>query len=77
MTLKEMAIQVLKDKNIPLSSKEIWAIAEQKNLINELNIKGKTPKATFRAMLYMNENCKAQQFVIHQGKPKKFSLKVK
>lgn len=45
MTLKEMAIQVLKDKNIPLSSKEIWAIAEQKNLINELNIKGKTPKA--------------------------------
>lgn len=43
MTFPELAEKVLLDSSIPLTSNEIWRIAEEKGLTIHLKSKGKTP----------------------------------
>ncbi len=74
MTLRDMAIEVLKSKNKPLSAKEIWSIAKQKGLTDKLNVKSKNPFTTFTSILYTDNKRRDKTFVIHKTKPKKFTL---
>ena len=75
MTLRELAIEILKNSKEPLTAKEIWNLAEDRGLMEKLNAKGKSPYATFRAVLYNDEKRKYHTFVAHTDDPKKFSLK--
>ncbi len=52
-TFKEVASQVLKTKNEPLTAKEIVDIALQEGI---LSTEGKTPEASMSAQLYVDIN---------------------
>lgn len=56
MTFLELAETVLKQQNQPLSTKEIWQIAEQEGLTKQLNSNGATPKATLGSALHVSAN---------------------
>lgn len=75
-TLKDMAIQVIKDEGRPLSSQEIWDIAKEKEYDKKGNFIGKTPWVTISAKINIDikEN-KRTKFVLINSKPKKFFLK--
>lgn len=74
MTLKEMAIKVLKDSKQPLSVTEIWKEAEKNSLISQLNINGKRPLATLSSILYTDHQKVNKTFIGIGSNPKKFSL---
>lgn len=76
MTFIELAEQVLKEEKIPLTSNEIWDLAIIKGYDKQLNSKGKTPRDTLSAQLYVNskENPKTS-FAQTDSRPKKFYLK--
>ena len=74
MTLRELAIHVLRKENRPLSAKEIWEIAEKKGLLKKLDAKGKNPYATFTSVLYTDHKKEQRTFVEHGSDPKRFTL---
>ena len=52
MTYHGLAEKILRNSKTPLSANEIWNLAEQEGLVQELNSQGKTPSATLGARLY-------------------------
>jgi len=76
MTFLELAEQVLKDEQRPLTANEIWTIAESKGYHKTLKSEGKTPWATLGAQLYVNakDNVKTL-FAQTDTRPKRFYLK--
>lgn len=68
----EVARSVLEKSHNPLTISEIWNIAKNLGLIKSLNLKGKTPWASFGAAIYTNikHNYKDSIFEIVQYKPK-------
>ncbi|UTW62677.1 hypothetical protein KFE98_00545 [bacterium SCSIO 12741] len=76
MTFKELAEEVLRHANRPLSSKEIWSLAVKQGLNVKLKSSGKTPEATLGARLYVSVNKDPESNFIAVGKrPKRFALK--
>ncbi|HRN49048.1 MAG TPA: winged helix-turn-helix domain-containing protein, partial [Niabella sp.] len=76
MTFLELAEQVLKDENRPLTANEIWTLATEKGYDKLLNSEGKTPWQTLYAQIYVNakDNPKSL-FAQTNSRPKKFYLK--
>ncbi|MBQ0105972.1 MAG: winged helix-turn-helix domain-containing protein, partial [Armatimonadetes bacterium] len=54
MTYKELAIEVLKNADKPLTVQEIWNEAVKLGLDKKLVSVGKTPEATISAQIYMD-----------------------
>lgn len=78
MTFLELAEQILKESDKPLTSNEIWESAVQKSLDNKLESKGKTPWATLGARLYVSIRDNSSGKFDSVGKrPKRFFLKNK
>lgn len=54
MSLLKLAEEIIKEANRPLSSKEIWEIAETQNARTILGLKGRTVAATIGARIYVD-----------------------
>lgn len=50
----EIAKEILEKEQRPLNPNQMYKIAENLGLTEELNFKGKTPWATFGAYIYMD-----------------------
>jgi hypothetical protein len=79
MTFLELAKKVLEEIGKPLSSEEIWKIAQEKGYDKEIGSKGKTPWATLGALLYSStkKDNPDSPFVRIGVRPTKFYLKGK
>jgi|YNPBryulayer2012_1023412.scaffolds.fasta_scaffold06133_1 hypothetical protein len=79
MTFLELAKKVLEEIGEPLSSEEIWKIAQEKGYDKEIGSKGKTPWATLGALLYSStkKDNPDSPFVRIGARPTKFYLKGK
>jgi hypothetical protein len=79
MTFLELAKKVLEEIGEPLSSEEIWKIAQEKGYDKEIGSKGKTPWATLGALLYSStkKDNPDSPFVRIGVRPTKFYLKGK
>jgi hypothetical protein len=79
MTFLELAKKVLEEIGEPLSSEEIWKIAQEKGYDKEIGSKGKTPWATLGALLYSGtkKDNPDSPFVRIGVRPTKFYLKGK
>jgi len=77
MTYIELAEKIIRNNNQPLSPAEIWEIALEKKLNNELASVGKTPIATLGARIYvdMKDNKEKSKFIKIRSKPVRFYLK--
>lgn len=76
MTFLELAEKVLLEEKIPLSSSEIWKIAETNGYVEQLGSQGKTPFATLGAILHVNaRDNKNSLFATVGSRPKRFYLK--
>lgn len=76
-TFKDLAFEILSTAETQLSIKEIWKLAENKNLTQRLSSIGKTPTYTLAAQLYTdikNQNSRFQQV---SKRPSTFGLKSK
>jgi hypothetical protein len=76
MNIKDMAQETIKEAQKPLSSEEIWALAEPKGYKDKLKLNGKTIPRTIGAMLYVDikEN-KDSRFIKIKTKTTRFYLK--
>lgn len=76
MNFIQFAERIIREKNRPLTSNEIWEIGLQQGYDKELNSKGKTPWATIGARLYrdIKEN-PSTPFIKLNVKPAKYYLK--
>lgn len=73
MTFLELAIVILQDANAPLTSRQIWKRACQKDLDKTLNSRGKTPQDTLAAILYVNVRDKVDSpFILASRRPTLF-----
>lgn len=76
MSFLELAEQVIKTVNLPLTVNEIWEKAVELGLDQELNKKGKTPWATLGARLYVSiRDDQASRFQPLGKRPTRFGLK--
>ncbi|GHV83604.1 hypothetical protein AGMMS50212_09440 [Spirochaetia bacterium] len=76
MNLKDIAEEIIKDAQKPLSPEEIWDIAESQGFKEKLKLTGKTIPKTIGAQLYIDikENPDSR-FVKMKTKPTRFYLK--
>lgn len=77
MTLRELAIEVLKSSKEPMSVLEIWKKAQELGLLNKIQAQGKNPYTTFTSVLYTDFKRVNNTFIVHSNNPKKFSLNTK
>lgn len=76
LTFLQLAELVLTKSGVPLGYKEIWKKAEKLGLLNQVNIKGKTPWASLKAQLYVDIKSNPNSvFYIDNKRPTKFFLK--
>jgi hypothetical protein len=67
---------VLEEEKRPLSSEEIWQVAQGKGYDELVGSKGKTPPATIGAQIYIDIRDNANSpFIKVEGRPRRFSLK--
>jgi len=75
LTYLKLAEQVLMDKKQPLSALEIWSIAKEEGLTEQLSTTGKTPWNTISAQLYISIRDDPKTiFYQHSSRPAKFYL---
>ena len=78
MTFNELAEEILKLVDKPLTANEIWKLAVDQGLDEKLNSSGKTPWATLGARLYVISRDNLDSVFKTVGKrPKRFYLKGK
>lgn len=78
MTFHELAEEVLKHSDKPLTANEIWQLAVEKDLHLNLETSGKTPSATLAARLYVGaRDMPDGSFKAIGERPKRFYLKDK
>lgn len=78
MTFHGLAEHILKQVDKPLTANEIWKLAVEQGLAEELNSTGKTPWATLGARLYVISRDNPESVFKTVGKrPKRFYLKNK
>jgi hypothetical protein len=76
MNFLELAEQIIKTINQPLTPNEIWEKALELGLDQKLNSKGKTPWATLGARLYVDiRDNQSSKFIPIGKRPTKFGLK--
>lgn len=72
----DLAKEVLKRENIPLSAEEMWELAGKYGLWEKLNSSGKTPIRTLSARIYVDiKNNENSCFTQVSNRPAKFFLK--
>ncbi len=78
LTFLELAVELLKAASVPMSTPELWAFAEKKGFTKRLGSVGKTPWASFGALMYVEskENA-ASDFVRIGRRPVRFWLKTR
>lgn len=76
-TFKDLAFEILSTAETQLPVNEIWKIAENKNLTQNLSSIGKTPTATLGAQLYTDIKNNNSRFVQISKRPATFGLKSK
>ncbi len=74
MTFLDLAEKVLSLSQKPLTAREIWQEAQQLELLDKLESKGKTPHATLAAQLYTSISKENTRFQGIGKKPIKFFL---
>jgi len=75
LTYLKLAEKILLERKQPLSAVDIWSIAEEKGLSQELAKTGKTPWNTISAQLYINIRDDPNSiFYQHSSRPAKFYL---
>ena len=78
MTFLELAEIVLKSVDKPLTANEIWELAKEKDLVGDLNSRGKTPWATLAAQIYVSSrDSPGAPFNVIGKRPKRFFLEGK
>ena len=76
LTFNELARKVLREEKRPMTSEEIWRVAQERGYSDSVGTKGKTPWVTIGARIYVNmKNNENSPFVKIDSKPKKFFLK--
>lgn len=77
MTFLELAIEVIKKQNTPMSAQEIWKRAVEMKLDSHLQTYGQTPADTLRSAIYVNIKQKGDNspFVQVSKNPTLFFLK--
>jgi hypothetical protein len=76
LTLKELAEKIISEEKRPLTSKEIWEIAQQKEYNKLSKTIGKTPWNTISAHLYVDMRDNKDSLFIKYGEmPRRFFLK--
>jgi hypothetical protein len=76
MNFLELAEQIIKTVNQPLTPNEIWEKALELGLDQKVNSKGKTPWATLGARLYIDiRDNQSSRFIPIGKRPTKFGLK--
>lgn len=75
MTYKELVVEILKQANTPLTSKQIWLKACEMGLDKKLSSVGKTPVMTLGAVIYERIKRKENCFIFASKKPTTFWLK--
>lgn len=73
-SFKDLAEEVLASASVPMTPDEIWAEARRRGIDAKLSSQGKTPWRTLGAQLYTDVKVRPSRFVIHEGRPKRFSL---
>jgi uncharacterized protein len=77
-TYLDLAYDVLKSAQTPLSYQEIWDFAKAKDLTGKLKISGKTPWASLGANLYVDVRDNPESKFVKVGKrPARFFLKAR
>lgn len=76
LTLKRLAILVLKETKTPMTFEEIWDYAVNKSSLDTSKFQGKTPWKTIGAYIYkdLKEKESESDFVKISGRPTKFFL---
>ena len=75
-TFLQLAQKVIQEEQRPLSTSEIWQIAQAKGYDKELGTRGKTPWATLGALLYVDvRDNLGSDFVTVGSRPKRFALR--
>lgn len=75
-TFLELARKIIEEEKKPLSSEEIWNIAQAKGYDKNMGSEGKTPWMTINAQLYVTiRDKKDSPFYLHGSRPRKFYLK--
>lgn len=76
MTFLGLVERVLQEEQRPLSTEELWDIAQQKGYAEQVGTKGKTPWATIGARLYLDiRDNPNTPFVQVSRRPARFALK--
>ncbi|MEY3222619.1 MAG: hypothetical protein RLZZ203_1475 [Cyanobacteriota bacterium] len=71
-----LAKKVIEEEQRPLTSKEIWEIAQSKGYDQDLQTKGKTPDATLNSRLCVEvRDNPTSEFITTGTRPKKFILR--
>ena len=76
-TFKDLAIEVLALSDFPLTVREIWRIAVDKDIVHKISSTGKTPIRTLSAQLGADIQTENSRFTKNNERPAKFSLKNK
>ena len=76
-TFINLAIDIIKNENRPMSINEIWNKAVEKGLENRLSSFGKTPEKTLAAQIYVSikQNKENSPFIQISKRPALFYLK--
>lgn len=74
-TFLDLAVEVLRNFERPLTAQEIWDSAEVSGATNKLNTAGKTPHASLAAQLYTNVKKTDSLFIKIGEWPARFILK--
>lgn len=75
ITFLDLAELVLREAQRPLSSEEIWRIAQEKGYADQVGSRGKTPWATIGAQLYLDIRNPNSKFTQASQRPARFALK--
>jgi len=76
LTLRKLAIMVLKETKTPMTVEEIWDYAQQSKKIDTSKFQGKTPWRTIGAIIYtsIKDKSKQSEFKKIPGRPIRFGL---
>jgi len=77
LTLKKLAIAVLKETKMPMTVDEIWEYAQQSEKLDTARFQGKTPWRTLGAIIYTSIKDKSDksEFKKIPGRPTRFGLR--
>lgn len=74
MKLMELAVKILEEKGVPMTTEEIWDYALEKKYNELVNVNGKTPWSTLSAQIYVDMKEENSVFAKVGRRPVRFTL---